>query len=1175
MISPPVATQKPATRWIVAGAVLLFFIILLVILDKTLNLDPVAQWVMRIGLIVLGFVGAGAVLWYLRPEEDVPMDTGDDVLLAIHGASTRLPRGTFLDRAMVLVVGPQGSAKTTLVSRSGGAPELIAGQAPTGVNEAPVPTKTVNVWVMQQSIITELGGALLGDVARWSKVSRALRAPRVRAALGRGQPAARAAVVCVPVDLFYAGDSGTQLDELGHTLRQRLAEASRELGLALPVYVVFTRMDKVPQFEPWVSVFTKDELRAPLGATLEFDAAVNAGNYAERLTPRLDAAFRQFADSVAARRVNVLGRENVQARRYNAYELPREFRKLIPAVTSFLVELCRPTQLGSSPQLRGFYFSGARPVVVTDVAKAVVPKPAALLATEAFGEEDRARMAAAQSGHAVSRKVPEWVFVDRFLRDVVLADAGAASVARGGVKVQTTRRLMLGAGMAATLLLLMMVTTSWMRNRALSARVDRAARAVAALPVMPITPGTITYSSVAALRSLDELRAQLDTIRIYVREGPPLLMRFGLWRGPALFEAARPVWYEGFRTALFASSWNTLVDSLKALPELPSASNDYSKSYNWLKAYLITTSESARSTKEFLSPVLFESGQRGQTLDSEVTALALKQFDFYSSELPTYNPWPRDPDLPLRNRTRTFLHAFTGGEQIYRNLLVKVDREIPPVKLRQTPGVFTSMLEVPGSFTNKGAALMATRFEGDSFDEGEIWVIGEWDKQNSVDKAALKLRYAQEYATIWRQVVSTAVVVRPSSLRDAASKLEVISNNNSPLLELLQVTAVHTNIDSIMRGWFQPVHVVTPPEIVGRIVSEKNQPYIDGLLGLQGALTQVANVPWNGDSASTAELNRAALAAGVNVTQARGATKRIAQAFVLSTVPSMAQPVERLLMAPIEGADGALRLAAAQRPRVVRAPVVAAAPPPAAPPPPNPVVVALNDKSSRLCTEMSPILNKYPFNPDAAVEATMADVNAMFAPGTGKFWQFYQENLSQFLDKQNGRWVAKSSRGVSLLPGFVEYFNRGAIVSNALYNDVNPTPQLRWAAVAQVNEQTPLVVFRHGPKVSPFNEKSPQSVVTWPQMPQGNTASIEAQFAKNKPVVVASATGEWALFRMVAKGTTDANGRHVLVTWPAPAGARNAQQVVIDFEFLDASGAPILKRGWLGGFNCSSVAAAP
>jgi type VI secretion system protein ImpL len=1171
MSTPPtVATLKPSMRWIIAGAVLLFFIILMVVLDRVLTLDTTAEWVMRVGLIVLGLVAAGAVLWYLRPEEDVPMDTGDDVLLAIHGASTRLPRGTFLQRAMVLVVGPQGSAKTSLVAHSGGAPELIAGLAPTTSSEAPQPTKTVNVWVMQQSIITELGGTLLGDVARWAKVARALRAPRIRAALGRGEPAARAAVVCVPIDLFYDGAGGQQVEELQHALRQRLAEASRELGLALPVYVMFTRMDKVPQFEPWISVFTREELKAPLGATLTFDTAANAGNYTERLAPRLEFAFRQFVDNLAVRRVNVLGRENVQERRYSAYELPRELRKLIPAVTAFLVDLCRPTQLGSSPQLRGFYFTGARPVVVTDVAKAIVPQSSAPAhATQVFSERDITARAA--SAHGVSRKVPEWVFLDRFLRDVVLADSSAASVARGGVKVQSTRRLFVGAAIGVSALLLAAVTTSWLRNRAMSARVEAAARAVAALPVIPNTPGSITYPSVGALRTLEVLRSELDTIRGYVREGPPLLMRFGLWRGPALFEAARPVWYEGFRIALFQSGFNTLVDSLKALPQLPGPTNDYSRSYNWLKAYLITTSETARSTPEFLSPVLYESGKRGQTLEAEVTSLALHQFDFYATELPTYNPWPKNPELPLRNRTRDFLHRFAGGEQIYRNMLARTDKEVPPLKLRQTPTVFTSMLEVPGSFTSKGAAMMAARFSSDSSYDGEIWVTGEYPKAEGIDKLALRTRYLEEYAKVWRQVVQSAVVVRPSSLKDAASKLEVLANNNSPLLELLQVTAVNTNDDSLSRVWFQPVHAVTPPDIVGRIVSEKNQPYVDGLLGLQGAIAQVANIPFTGDSASTEELNKAALAAGTSVTNARTATKRVAQAFVLTTIPSMAKPVEDLLLAPINGADGVLRNAASLRPRAPRAPraaVVAAAPPP--PPAPATIsaqAVALNDKNGRLCTELTPMLNKYPFSPDATTEATMSEVNGLLAPGTGKLWQFYQD-LVPYLLKEGNHYVAKAVKGVTLLPGFVEFFNRAAIVSNALYNDINPTPQLRWSATVMVNDRMPLVIFRHGPKESRFNDKTPGNVVTWPQLPQGNTASIEAQFARNKPVQIVSASGEWALFRMVGKGSTDANGRHVIVTWPAPAGAKDAQPVVVDFEFLDASGAPVLKKGWLGGFSC-------
>ena len=522
--------RKPATRWIIAGVVLLFFVLLMVLLSFMLTLDPVSTWVLRIGLVVLGLIAAGAILWYLRPADDVPLDAGDDVLLALQSASAKLPRGSFLSRPMVVVVGAEGSAKTTLVARSGGTPELLAGEAPTAVTDAPVPTKTVNVWAMQQGVVVELGGTLLGDVSRWARVTRALRAPRVAAALGKGEAAPRAVVVCVPCDLFYAGGAGQQLEELSAVLRQRLAEASRELGLALPVYVVFTRMDKVPHFDSWISVFTKDELRAPLGATMTFDAASTTGNYAERLGARIDRAFKQIIDTASSRRVDLLARENAQDQRYGAYELPRELGKLLPSISMFLVELCRPTQLGSSPLLRGFYFAGARPVVVTDVAKApgsrAAAAPQASNATGIFRVMERPAEQA-MGGQSVTRRVPEWVFVDRFLRDVVLADAGAASVARGGVKVQSARRAMLGVAIAASLLLLTGVTISWARNRAMTSRVESAARAVAALPVIQATPGTLTFSSVQALRSLEALRAQLDTIRGYVVEGTTAV--YALW----------------------------------------------------------------------------------------------------------------------------------------------------------------------------------------------------------------------------------------------------------------------------------------------------------------------------------------------------------------------------------------------------------------------------------------------------------------------------------------------------------------------------------------------------------------------------------------------------------------------------------------------------------------------
>ena len=1168
------ATRKPSTRWIIAAAVLLLFLVVMVVLDRTLVLDTTSRWALRIGFVLLGLVAAGAIAWYLRPQDAEPvLDPGDDILMVIGSARARLPKKSFANRPVVLVLGPEGSTKSTLVGRSGGDPELLGGDAVMRPGEAPPATATANVWAMQQSIVVELAGALLSDAKRWAKVVRGLRAPRVSAAMAQGDAAARAAVVCVPCDLFYSGGNGQQLAALGVTLRQRLAEASRELGLAMPVYVVFTKMDRVPHFESWIGTFTKDELRAPLGATLPMDPSADSGNYAERLTPRLDAAFRQIADTLASRRVDLLGRDTVLEHRYGAYELPREWRKLGPSATTFLIELCRPTQLGSSPQLRGFYFTGARPVVVSDVAQAPSARaaaPAAADATSMFRQAMQPPPAAAAAAPA-TRKVPEWVFQERLLRDVVLADTGAQSIASGGVRVQSTRRIALGAAIAASILLLLGVTASWIGNRSLAGRVAEAARGVAALPVVQSSPGTIAFPSADALQRLDVLRAQLDTVRRYVNDGPPLRLRFGLWQGSALIEAARPVWYEGFRRQLFAIGWGAIVDSLKALPETPTTSNDYGVTYAWLRGYLITTTAPDSSTVEFLAPVLLSSWQRGQAIDENVNALAQRQFEFYASELPSFNPFPTAADAALVTKAREFLGKFTGGEQIYRNMVAAADKAVPPVKVPQTPGILTTTPEVPGSFSTKGAGFMADAFRNaDQYFQSEAWVVGDATASRSVDReaviSAIRARYFEDYVKAWRQVLANAKFAPPANVKDAADKLDIISGTQSPTLQVLRTTAVNTNGDSAMRAVFQPVHAVTPPEVLDKYVSEKNQPYMEGLLGLAGSLRQVSMLPPPTDTQSTVEYAKQAQSAGGDVTKARVSEKRVAQGFTLTPAAApVASAVEQLLIAPINGAEAVLRTAASMRPTARR--VVAAAPTPAAGGGGGGgggganVAAILNERGRALCSQMTPILAKFPFNPDEKAEASIAEVTALLAPGTGALWAFEQERLAPFLEKQGGKWVAKPAGGVALSATFVEFFNRAAQVSAALFPDNAPTPTLRWMAKGITSEQTPLIMLKHGGREARFDAKTPRNEIVWPAE-SGRDARLEAQFKKNKPVTVASATGEWALFRLVSQASRfEGVGR---AEWSATG--KDAVPVIVEFDA--PGGLPVLKRGWLGGMTC-------
>src|SRR5690606_356713 len=105
----------------------------------------------------------------------------------------------------------------------------------------------------------EAGGGLLDDAGRWQRLLRRLRPTRFAAALGRGRQAPRAAVVCYSCADLVAPGAAEAVPAAARKLRARLAELSRELGVRLPVYVLFTRADAIPYFEDYVRSLSRAE----------------------------------------------------------------------------------------------------------------------------------------------------------------------------------------------------------------------------------------------------------------------------------------------------------------------------------------------------------------------------------------------------------------------------------------------------------------------------------------------------------------------------------------------------------------------------------------------------------------------------------------------------------------------------------------------------------------------------------------------------------------------------------------------------------------------------------------------------------------------------------------------------------------------------------------------------
>jgi type VI secretion system protein ImpL len=942
-------------------------------------------------------------------------------------------------------------------------------------------------------------------------------------------------------------------------------------------------------------------VRAPFGAALPYDgdatAAAAAGSYMERLAPRLEAAFGGLVASLAGRRLELLGRESVPERRLSAYEFAREVGKFAPAAARFVAEVCRPLQLGVAPRLRGFYFVGARPVVVGELAPAAAaaaaPAAAAALASNATHAFATVRAPAAPHvshasgagavpygapyGPPATRRVPEWTFLDGFFPDVVLADRGgrrrrARRRAGGGAPARAARRRRrgrAGAGGARRAVVGQQPRPRAAHRRG-GARGRRAPGAARRGGRARAAPGR---GAAAARRAAGDPRhdAALPGRRRAAALG------LGLWQGDTLGGDGRRVWLEGYRRQLHGAAWAALADSLRALPDAPRRDDDYGRAYARLKTYVVGTEHPERSTVGVVAPVLFASWQRDLAVDAETAALARRQFEFFARELPRHPraPW-REPQTPaLVSHARSFLGQFAGAERIYQAMLAEGSAGAPAARLADVaalaPGVVAASSDVPGAFTDSGWARMQRAFrDADRYFTGERWVVGDATAAQAQDRdrvlAELRARYRAEYVDRWRGWLRGLAVVPSSSPRDAVQKLGTLGGPGSPLLAALALAARHTRVDTTTKVAFQPVHKVTPPG-AAQFVGESNQAYASALIGLQGAVAQVANLPSTRDSIGAAQLAQAGQQGLPVAAQARVAAGTIAQKFAVdSAAAPAAAVVQELLIRPIADGERHLLAATHARPPAARPAALAGggAPPAAAPPPPadGATLGKLNARGAAFCAALAPVLAKFPFAPDGREEATLAEVGGLLAPETGQLWAFYHEMLAPYLDKQGERYAPRAGAPAVLSPAFVAFFNRAARTSEALY-DGAAEPRLTVNARSTTPKRA--VVLSQGNQVAKFGRNAPPFQFNWPSA-SGREAKLsvsEREFIiLGKTRTVARAGGEWALFRLVAQAAKweQAGPNQWRAEWNAGGP--------VSIEFAFPKGFPVLQRGWLGSTGC-------
>jgi type VI secretion system protein ImpL len=1080
-----------------------------------------------------------------------PDDEIDSLVRDAEGrlASSNLAQGARLSNLpVVFVIGEPGSTKTSTLLHSGLDPELLAGNV--YQDNAVAPTRVANIWFARGMVFVEAGGKLLAEPKRWARLLHHLQP---------GRQAPRAALLCFDAETFTRAGSVDSLAAAARTLQARLGEVSQRFGISFPVYVLFTKMNRVAFFEDFVRNLSNQEAGQVLGATLPMAQPGATGIYAEVETRRLSAAFDGLFYSLADRRIVFLPRENDPQKVPAAYEFPREFRKLRNGLVQFLVDVCRPSQLRASPFLRGFYFSGVRPVVVHDTP-VEAPRPsaqrspfdAAGSATGIFRTGAPAPAAPlAQTGVPSGpggRKVPQWVFLGHLFSDIILRDETALGASGSSTKTSMFRRVLLVSAAALCLVFAMGLTVSFFGNRALENQVLDAARAIP-----PGEASGLNLPTPEALQKLDSLREALVRLTQYEEHGAPFGLRWFLYSGSAMYPQARRLYYARFHQLLFAQTQGAMLASLQSVALPPAPTDDYGATYDTLKAYLVTTSEWKRSAN-WLSPVLVARWSAGRPVDN-LLPLARKQFDFYSEDLARGNPFSEQNDAAAIDRARLHLSKFSGIEQIYQFMLSDASRRARKINFNeQFPGsaeVVVNNRDVPGAFTKPGwAAMQENLKKADKFFGGERWVLGDYAaaKPDAAQlEQELQNRYTADYIARWRDFLRNTVVVRYSNLKDAAKKLNVLSSAQTPLLALFWVATQNTSVDSpkVTEAFDAVQKVVPPPATTVQYVWPTNQEYMTSLAALETAIDQVADASGPPDPNRAAPVRSSADAAG-NVVKKMGYTFKIDPEAHLETITL------KLLQAPIDYADALTKGIGAGE---------------------------INAQAKQFCAAFSPIAAKFPFNSTASAEASLQELDAIFRPREGKLWIFYAESLQNFLQKQGAQYAPNPAGGVQLNPAFVSFFNNAARFSDALYPAGAAEPSLRYSLTPQRSDQiSEMTVTIDGQTVTSSGPGAAHQYV-WPGAATPNIR-ISAKLTGGSDFEFENRDGLWSLFRFFADADRfSPSGGGSLLEWVVRQGREGRPVMVagkaLTYQFLVDTGgaAPVFQKDFLNSLRCVSQAA--
>jgi type VI secretion system protein ImpL len=1107
---------------------------------------------------------------------------------------------------LYLLVGPEGSGKTSAFLNSGLEPQLLAGQGTTPI----APTRLANLWLAKQAIFAEFGGQVFaGDLTRWRQLLGMLRGQTSVGFWLRlwGEPEPHTDLrgviaFCDSKEFTGASSDPQRLERSIRDWQERLRATAEVFGAEFPVYLAITKCDQIAFFPDFFRRLPEAEANQVLGCTLasgHSQRQSSAEVFGEAEARRLTASFRPLYHAIAQRRLTQLAHEPNRAQRPGIYEFPRELKRIRSPLVQFLTDVFRPNSLGPAPLLRGYYLMGVRE---TEVA---LPDPGATrlefeahaaMETTSLFRGDATQIfqpgATPQPSGGQGRFARRWLFVADLFHRVVLPDRLARPVRPVANGVERYRRWALAAVCGVCILLCAAFLWSWGNNRELLAGVRAA--------VNPRVNRSSGPASLADLQSLEQLRGEI----VRLRGDLPWSYHWGLYSGDRALPPARAAWFRRFERVLLIDLNSLMVGDLDALPATPNANAPYDPVYRVLKTHLMITSGNCSVDPALVSRVLKEyRGRIAPGAGSDWQELADRQIDFYAAELASGNRARLPEDVQARDHARQYLQKIKGIDRFYANLLADAQQHVPKASsLRDLAPNYTQVLSGPegveAAFSKEGWTYFekASR-QGNSAALGEACVVGESPgivnaiEQNAETAHTLQRMFVSDYIQRWQKFVGGFSVLKYNGPEDAAHKLEILADHKSPLLAVLALAANQTNFPvattaasatvvqksvNVLLGTlkkaesgaksaagaapvgtadgpstpaditrsFQPVDWVEPPGSETWVV-DKNAAYVEALSQLRHSMQDIAQGGRNPDAAVHQ-------AASQNYEKAMDAVRQIAKGFDPTGVGGLDTTVEALLEAPIRNTN----------PFIIRNFEQAG-------------TQKVNAELHAFCASERATFRKYPFQSSATEDLTLNELGAFLQPMSGAIWKFAQQSLADFVVKEGSQWKPKDpSKKPQVSPQLVAFLNQAEAAADAFYAGGATQPQLTYTLRPKLDSsfKDTILELEIDGKAYPWTTPLQKQFV-WPA-PAGtpNPGAIARLKTAGLGASFASRGGIWGIFRIFGDAEPRDPGAKI-VEWKYISGGVGRREPIqpapVQLEIVRFPGdVDVFNPKFWAGFEC-------